>query len=108
MKKSLAFVAVILFTLTPVTAAAQDADPSSAAQPPAQAGNGSFGQGIRNDAARAREEIRRTTREIRQGIKNGAAKLKRDLAVAQCNDGRYSYTHHGTCNHHGGVRQQFR
>ena len=65
------------------------------------------GQGISHDAARAKQGIKSTVRGIKQGIKNGAAQAKRNLAVAQCNDGRYSCTHYRTCNH-GGVKQQFR
>ena len=66
------------------------------------------GQGISHDAARAKQGIKSTVRGIKQGIKNGAAQAKRKLAVARCNDGQYSYTQYRTCNHHGGVKQQFR
>jgi hypothetical protein len=122
MKKSLALVAVIVFAEVPVTLAAQEGDPAgqtSVAQQSSQPGSRSSGQGIRHDAAQAKQGIKSTGREIKQGvkngarqikygIKNGAAQAKRKLAVAQCNDGQYSYTQYRTCNHHGGVSQRFR
>ena len=122
MKKSLALAAVLVFTEVPVTLAAQEADPAgqtSAAKQSSQPERHSSGQGIRHDAAQAKQGIKSTAREIKHGIKNGAreikygvkngaAKAKRKLAVAKCNDGRYSYTQYRTCNHHGGVKQRFR
>ena len=126
MNKSLALAIAILFTITPLSAPAQDgeaADQAGAAPPPAPAGGTSTGNGIRSDAALAKQGVKNTAREaghgikhgvkngareVKQGVKSGAAKVKRALAVAQCNDGAYSYTHHLTCNHHGGVRQQLR
>lgn len=96
MKKALALAAAVLFVAVAANAAAQSResiDQNRNAQPP----NDSIKQGIKNDAA-----------EAKQGIKRGTADVKRKLAVAQCNDGRYSYTHHLTCNHHGGVKRRFR
>lgn len=77
--------------------AAESTDQQSNSQRSAQPPNDSIKQGIKNDAA-----------EVKRSVKDGAAEVKRKLAVAQCNDGRYSYTHHLTCNHHGGVKRRFR
>jgi hypothetical protein len=90
MKNSLTLAAAILIAAIPLSAGAQD-DPN---RPPR---SGSVKQDIKNDAHEAKEEIKST-----------AAQTKRKLAVARCNDGRYSYTHHKTCNQHGGVKKQFR
>lgn len=111
MKKALALAAAVLFVAIAASAAAQTGEsidqksnPQQSAQPP----NDSIKQGIKNDAAQAKQGIKRGAAEVKQGVKNGAAQVKRKLAVAQCNDGRYSYTHHLTCNHHGGVKRRFR
>jgi hypothetical protein len=100
MKKVLALAAVVLFAAAPLAAVAQPdpsreqrGEPQTYTQPP----NESIRQGVRNDAA-----------QVKHSGKNGTARVKRKLAVARCNDGRYSYTHHLTCNHHGGVRTRFR
>jgi hypothetical protein len=101
MKKSLTLVIVMFFTAV-ATAAAED-----------------VGEGIKRDASEAKQGVQRTTREFKhdvktgahefwQSVRAGAVTVKRQVAVAQCNDGEYSYTHHTTCNHHGGVRQQLR
>jgi hypothetical protein len=119
--------AVILFSVMPLVAHSQDgaaggraaADAQADAAPPARPANNSARQGIGNDAARAKQGIKSTAREIKEGVKSaarqvkqdvksGAREVKRGLAVAQCNDGEYSYTHHKTCNHHGGVREKLR
>ena len=100
MKKPSALAAAILFAAIPVIAAAQapeSAEQQDNVRQSAPPRNKSIKQGIKNDAA-----------EVKRSFKEGAANVKRKLAVARCNDGRYSYTHHLTCNHHGGVRQRFR
>ena len=99
MTRAIVLAAVILLA-APVVAPAQDGESSvqrDDTQRSTQRGNTSVKQGIKS-----------TAREIKQGVKGGAAKVRRGTAVAQCNDGRYSYTHHRTCNHHGGVRKRFR
>ncbi len=108
MKKSRALAAVMIFASMPLTAAAREDGTAGQQSGAQQSGNSSLRQDIKNDASNAKHGIKSTARRIKEGIRNGAEKLKRDLAVAQCNDGRYSYTHHRTCNHHGGVKQQFR
>jgi hypothetical protein len=119
-KKSLMAAVAALFTAIPFGAPAwssEPADEAGAAARPAQPAP--TGKSIRADAAQAKQGIKSTAREVRQGVKNtareikdgikrGAANVKRELAVAQCNDGDYSYTRHRTCNHHGGIRQRFR
>ena len=52
--------------------------------------------------------IRDGARQFKAGVKDGAHKFKRSVAVARCNNGEYSYTHHATCNHNGGVRERLR
>ena len=91
MKTALMLAAAILCAAIPLTAAAQSND----AERPAR--SGSLKQDIKNDAREAKNEVKSTTR-----------KTKRKLAVAECNDGRYSYTRHKTCNHHGGVKTRLR
>ena len=65
MKKSLALAAVIVLTEVPVILAAQEGDPAgqtSVAQQSSQPGSRSSGQGIRHDAAQAKEDIKSTAR----------------------------------------------
>ena len=88
MHRFLAVAMAALITAIPLNAVAQSTD-----NPP----NSSTGQGIKNDAREAKREVKKTVR-----------KAKRKLAVAECNDGRYSYTHHKTCNKHGGIKQRLR
>jgi hypothetical protein len=98
MKKALMLAAAILFAAIPLTAAAQaPAASDQNSDPQRSSGSGSVKQDIKNDA-----------HEVKKSVKEGAAKTKRALAVARCNDGRYSYTHHKTCNEHGGVQKRFR
>ena len=109
MKKALALAAAILFAAIPLSAAAQApaaSDQTNDPQRPPR--SGSLKQDIKNDGKQAKKEIKSDARETKNSIKRGAAKTKRKLAVAQCNDGRYSYTHHKTCNQHGGVQKRFR
>ena len=126
MNTPLALLIATFLTITPFGALAQDSaasDSTSIATPPAQPGSGSTGQGIKTDARQAKQGIKSTARgvkqdikqgvkngarEVKQGVKSGPRKVKRGTAVAQCNDGRYSYTQHRTCNDHGGIRQRFR
>ena len=92
MKRFAAITLVALIAAMPLGATAQPANPDTTRPP-----NSSTGQGIKNDAA-----------EAKQSIKNTARKAKRKVAVAECNDGRFSYTHHKTCNKHGGVKNRLR
>lgn len=107
MHKSLTFAAAMLCAAIPLGAAAQstagqDSDPQ---RPPR---SGSLKQDIKNDARQAKTEIKSDAREVKKEVKSTAKKTKRKLAVAECNDGRYSYTHHKTCNRHGGIKTRLR
>jgi len=100
--KPLCLAAVLILAGTPPAVCADS--PGSAQQP----GSASVRQGTKDDAPRAKQGARGTARSLRESIRSGAANLKRDLAVARCNDGRYSYTRHHTCDRHGGVQQRYR
>lgn len=100
MKKVLTFAAVVLCAAVPLAAVAQPDSSRERRDEPqtyTQPRNESIREGVRNDAA-----------EVKDSVRNGTARAKRKLAVARCRDGRYSYTHHLTCNHHGGVRTRYR
>ena len=71
-------------------------------------GGKSLGQSIKSTAREIGHGIKTGARQLKAGVKSGAQQLKRNVAVARCNNGEYSYTHHETCNHNGGVREQFR
>lgn len=88
MNKALMLAATILIATLPLGAAAQS-DP-----PP-------------RDKS-VKQEIKSDAREAKQEIKSSARKVKRKLAVAVCNDGRYSYKTYHTCSNHGGVRTRLR
>lgn len=103
MKKSLTLAIVMFFTAV-AAAAAEEASSQARAVRPA---NGSVSEGIKNDASAAKQGVKNTAHEVKQDAKTGWARFKRAVAVAQCNDGTYSYTHFKTCNHHNGVRQKF-
>lgn len=103
MYKPLTLAAALLFAAIPLTAGAQaNDDPNRAPR------TGSLKQDMKNDARTAKQEIKEEARETKQSVKSSAAKTKRKLAVAKCNDGRYSYTQHKTCNKHGGVMTKYR
>jgi hypothetical protein len=109
MKQTLTLVAVLLLAAIPLSATAQaPASSGQTADPQRPARSGSLTQDLKNDGRQAGKEIKSDAHEVKKSVKRGAAKTKRALAVAQCNDGRYSYTHHKTCNEHGGVRTRLR
>ena len=111
MKQAYVLAAAILFAAVPLTAGAQapaSTDQKTETQSPASSGNTTTGQGIKKDAAEAKQNIKSGAKEAGRTVKKDAAQVKRKLAVAVCNDGRYSYTHHKTCNEHGGVKTQLR
>jgi hypothetical protein len=68
----------------------------------------SSGTGVKGAARDVGRSIKSGARQLKAGVKDGARQFKHSVAVARCNDGEYSYTHHTTCNHHGGVREQLR
>ena len=96
--KCIALATAALIAMAPFTAATQSAAAvaSDSTYNPRPADPSTL-QSIKNDAA-----------ESKRGIKNAVRRLKRKIAVAECNDGRYSYTHHKTCNKHGGIKERLR
>jgi|SRR5947209_2154524 len=96
--KYIALATAALFAMAPFTGAPQSAasGASDRTHNPRPSDTSTV-QAIKNDAA-----------ESKRGIKNVVRKLKRKMAVAECNDGRYSYTHHKTCNKHGGIKERLR
>ena len=109
MKKTLSLIAAILFAAIPLSATAQSPAPSDQnSDPQRPPRSGSLKQDIKNDGRQAKQEIKSDAREVKKSVKRTAAKTKRSLAVAQCNDGRYSYTRRNTCSRHGGVRTRLR
>ena len=103
MRKLIVLAALIQFTSFAPAVLAQDPAPSSTRE------------GIKRDAADAKQGVKRSAHEVKNGIKSGAREfghavksafnqVGHGIAVAQCNDGEYSYTHFRTCNHHGGIR----
>ena len=85
---------------------AQQRDPGDAPATPAY--DTPPGAGVKSTAREFGRSVKRGAREVKEAVKDGARQFKRTVAVARCNDGEYSYTHHRTCNHHGGVREQLR
>ena len=100
------FAALVIFFTLACPVLAQERDPGDA--PAAPAYNKSPREGIKSTAREFGRSVRSGAREVKEVLKNGARQFKRSVAVARCNDGEYSYTHHKTCNHHGGVREQLR
>jgi hypothetical protein len=98
-------VSVIFFSIA-CPAYSKEGEPGNA--PAAQPHNTSSGTGIKGAAREFGHGIKSGARQVKEGVKSGARQFKRSVAVARCNDGEYSYTHHLTCNHHGGVREQLR
>ena len=85
---------------------AQDSEPGGG--PAAEPRNTSPDTGIKGAAREFGQSIKSGARQVKEGVKDGARRFKRTVAVARCNDGEYSYTHHKTCNHHGGVKEKLR
>lgn len=111
MRQSLVFAATLLLAAVPLTAGAQapaESGQKTQAQPSTPSSGSATGQGIKEDAKQAKQNIKADAAEVKKNIKSGAAQVKRKLAVAQCNDGQYSYTHHKTCNEHGGIGTRLR
>ena len=105
MKPARLAVLVIFFALA-CSVHSQDRDPGDAPATPAY--NTSPREGIKSTAREFGRSVKSGAREVKEALKDGARQFKRTVAVARCNDGEYSYTHHRTCNRHGGVREQLR
>ncbi len=65
-------------------------------------------QAIKRDVATVKRKVRRDAAAVRAKANRDKAAVRRKAAIAQCNDGVYSYTRRGTCNQHGGIRKRLR
>ena len=100
------FAAFVIFFSLVCPVYSQERDPGDAPATPAY--NTSPKEGIKSTARDFGRSVKSGARQVKQGVKDGARQFKRGVAVARCNNGEYSYTHHKTCNHNGGVREQLR
>ena len=104
--KSTHIAASVIFFALACPAHAQEGQPGQGAT--SQSGGKSLGQSIKSTAHEIGHGIKSGARQFKAGVKSGAHQFKRSVAVAHCNNGEYSYTHHETCNHNGGVREKLR
>ena len=91
-----------------VSCPAHSADGETGGATTSSSSGKSAGQGIKSTARDIGHGIKSGARQFKASVKSGAQQFKRTVAVARCNNGEYSYTHHKTCNHNGGVREQLR
>ena len=105
MKTTCIAASVIFFALT-CPAYSAESEPGKAAT--SQSGGKSAGASIKGTAREIGNGIKSGARQLKAGVKSGAQQFKRSVAVARCNNGEYSYTHHKTCNYNGGVRERLR
>jgi uncharacterized protein DUF3761 len=66
------------------------------------------GRVIKKGAVEVGHAAEKGAEAVGDGVKKTAAKAKRNVAVARCNDGEYSYTTRNTCSDHGGVKERLR
>lgn len=104
--KSYRIAVSVIFLALSCSGYSQEGEPGNA--PGSQPRNTSVGASIKSSAREIGHGIKSGARQVKEGVKSGARQFKRSVAVARCSDGEYSYTHHLTCNHHGGVREQLR
>ena len=104
--KSTCIAASVIFFALACPAYSGEGEPGKAAT--SQSGGKSVGASIKSTAREIGNGIKSGARQLKAGVKSGAQQFKRSVAVARCNNGEYSYTHHKTCNHNGGVREQLR
>ena len=50
----------------------------------------------------------RVRAEVKEDVKKGTTAVKRRVAVARCNDGKFSYTRTNTCSDHGGIKERLK
>jgi hypothetical protein len=111
MKNTRTWIAAVLLAALPLAAAAQNAETDKQGR--------TLGQGIKENAAEAKEAAKKSASEVKQvatkaasdvsqGVKKGTRKAKRKTAVALCNDGKYSYTRTNTCSDHGGIKERLK
>ena len=104
--KSTYVAASVIFVALAGPAYSAEGEPGKAAT--SQSNGKSVGASIKSTAREIGHGIKTGARQLKAGVKSGAQQVKRSVAVARCNNGKYSYTHHQTCNHNGGVREQLR
>jgi hypothetical protein len=104
--KSAHIAASVIFLALACPVHAEEGEPGSA--PAIPSSDTSIGAGIRNATREIGHGFRNAAREVKEVVKTGVRQVKRGTAVAQCNDGEYSYTRERTCSDHGGVKEQFR
>ena len=100
MNRTLTLAAALLIAI-PLCAQAQE-DPN---RPPR---SGSLTQDFKNDAKQAGTEIKDGAKNTANSVKEKTSKTNKKVAVAQCNDGVYSYTKKNTCSKHGGVKVRYK
>jgi hypothetical protein len=100
------FAALVIFFALACPAYSQERDRGDAPATPAY--NTSPKEGIKSTARDFGRSVKSGFRQVKETFKEGGRQFKHGVAVARCNNGEYSYTHHKTCNHNGGVREQLR
>lgn len=100
MNRTLTLAAALLFAI-PLCAQAQE-DPN---RPPR---SGSLTTDFKNDAKQAGTEIKDGAKNTANSVKEKTSKANKKVAVAQCNDGVYSYTKKNTCSKHGGIKVRYK
>ena len=100
MNRTLTLAAALFFAI-PLCAQTQE-DPN---RPPR---SGSLTQDFKNDAKQAGAEIKGGVTHAADSVKEKTKKTTKKAAVAQCNDGVYSYTKKNTCSKHGGIKVRYK
>ena len=98
--------ASVIFLALACPVYSQERDPGDAPATPAY--DTSPKEGVKSTARGVGHSVKSGAREVKESFKEGGRQFKRSVAVARCKNGEYSYTHHKTCNHNGGVREQLR
>ena len=104
--KSIAIAVSVIFSAFASPGYAQQDEQGRASAAPSR--GTSVGTDIKNAFRGIGHGIRDGAHQLKAGVKDGAHQFRRSVAVARCNNGEYSYTHHETCNHNGGVRERLR
>jgi hypothetical protein len=63
---------------------------------------------VRKSAAEVSEGVKKGAKAVSEGAQKGTKAVKRRVAVAVCNDGKYSYTQTNTCSDHGGIKERLK
>jgi len=70
--------------------------------------SGSLTQDFKNEAKQAGTEIKDGAKNTANNVKGKTSKANKKAAVAQCDDGVYSYTKKNTCSKHGGIKVRYK